>query len=138
MGESKRRRDAAGSSAKVPHEVLDELSRQLIDKGLLIEAGFASLRARAIPPDASPVQLDEMRSAFFAGAQHLFASIMGVLDPDAAEPTEKDMERMGKIDAELRAFINEYQMRQRVLEELARLRLEIAAMAPAEASHAAV
>jgi hypothetical protein len=112
MGEGKRRRDAVGSSAKpgVPPEVLDELARQLIDKGLLIEAGFAALRAQAIPEDAPAVQIEEMRTAFFAGAQHLFASIMGVLDPDA-EPTEKDMERMGKIDAELRAFIEEYQLR---------------------------
>jgi hypothetical protein len=116
MGEGKRRAqqrsEAVGSSAKpgVPPEALDELARQLIDRGLLIEAGFAALRARAIPEDASPVQLDEMRTAFFAGAQHLFGSIMGALDPDA-EPTEQDMERMNKIDAELRAFIEEYQLR---------------------------
>jgi len=51
-----------------------------------------------------------MRNAFFAGAQHLFSSIMTILEPDA-EPTEKDMQRMDLIDKELRAFINDFTLR---------------------------
>lgn len=58
-----------------------------------------------LPPNTSNVQLDEMRKAFFAGAQHLFASIMGILEP-GAEPTEKDLVRMDHIDKELREFVS--------------------------------
>ena len=57
-----------------------------------------------------PEQLHEMRLAFFAGAQHLFASIMSVLDP-GSEPTDADMERMSNIDTELRAFIQDFELR---------------------------
>ena len=78
-----------------------------IDSGKIIELGWLSLRAQTIPPDAPQVHLDAMRGAFFAGAQHLFASIMNTLDPDH-EPTEHDMRRMDGIDKELRAFIDAY------------------------------
>ena len=93
-----------------PRSQLDTLTRHLTKEGKLIEAGFAGLRIAAIAPDALPEQLHEMRLAFFAGAQHLFASIMSVLDP-GSEPTDADMERMSNIDAELRAFIQDFELR---------------------------
>ena len=86
---------------------LQRLERELVDGGKLIEAGFVGLRLAAIPLDASAVQIEEMRNAFFAGAQHLFSSIMTILEPDA-EPTDKDLERMDLIDRELKKFINEF------------------------------
>lgn len=89
---------------------LQRLERELVDKGKLIEAGWIGLRIAAVPPDASKVQLEEMRTAFFAGAQHLFTSIMSILEP-GAEPTEKDLERMDLINKELRAFINDFTIR---------------------------
>lgn len=89
---------------------LERLSRDLTDKGKLIEAGWIGLRIACDLEDAPKVQLQEMRNAFFAGAQHLFSSIMTILEPDA-EPTEKDMERMDLIDKELRAFINDFTIR---------------------------
>ena len=70
---------------------LEKLSRDLIDSGKLIEAGFIGLRIAATAKDAPEIQVHEMRIAFFAGAQHLFGTVMTVLEPDA-EPTEKDME----------------------------------------------
>jgi len=92
-----------------PHvkEVVDKLCRELTDKGKLIEAGWISLKLTTLPADAPQVQLDEMRNAFFAGAQHLFGSITGILEPDA-EPTENDLKRMDLIDKELREFIGEF------------------------------
>jgi len=84
-------------------KVLDEISRKLTDDGKLIEVGWQAMRLLAIPSDASPTQVDEMRKAFFMGAQHLFASIMGILE-EGAEPTEKDMDRMMLIHNELEAF----------------------------------
>jgi hypothetical protein len=83
---------------------LHKLERELVDRGLLIEAGWIGLRIAAISPDASQL---EMRGAFFAGAQHLFASILGVLDGDA-EPTEQDLRRMDMVAKELETFINEF------------------------------
>lgn len=89
---------------------LQRLERELVDKGKLIEAGWIGLRIAAVPLDASAIQLEEMRNAFFAGAQHLFSSIITILEPDA-EPTEKDLARIDQIDAELRAFIQTFELK---------------------------
>ncbi len=89
---------------------LERLSRDLVDRGMLIEAGWVGLRLTAMHPDAPADQLREMRMAFFAGAQHLFGSIMGILEP-GAEPTDKDCARLDLIDAELKTFIADFQMR---------------------------
>lgn len=89
---------------------LERLSKELNDKGKLIEAGWLGLRIACELEDAPAIQLEEMRNAFFAGAQHLFSSIMTILDP-GQEPTDKDMERMDLIDRELRQFINDFTIR---------------------------
>lgn len=91
---------------------LERLSRDLTDNGKLIEAGWIGLRLACFPPngDAPALQLQEMLQAFFAGAQHLFSSIMTILEPDS-EPTDKDLERMDLIDRELKAFINDFTIR---------------------------
>jgi len=94
----------------VSDPILDKLARELTDQGKLIEAGWIGMRAVSVDPSASPTQLSEMRLAFFAGAQHLFASIMGILDP-GAEPTDKDLERMSLIHNELEEFIKDYKLR---------------------------
>ena len=87
-------------------EFLKAMSVTLADQGKLIEAGWFSLMAIAIPADAPPVQVKEMRKAFMAGAQHLFASILSIMDPED-EPTEADLRRMDLINAELKAYVEE-------------------------------
>lgn len=89
---------------------LERLSRELVDKGKLIEAGWLSMRLACDLHDAPADQLREMRMAFFAGAQHLFSSIMTIMEP-GSEPTDKDLERMDLIDRELREFIKDFEMR---------------------------
>lgn len=89
---------------------LERLTRELTDSGKLIEAGWVSLRVATDLIDAPADQLREMRMAFFAGAQHLFGSIMNILDP-GAEPTDKDLARMDLIDKELKRFIQEFELR---------------------------
>lgn len=84
--------------------LVDELTKKLIDEGKLIEAGWTSYDKLVLSSDAPQIQRDECRIAFFAGAQHLLGSIMGMLDP-GTEPTQKDLERMTQIDSELRAFL---------------------------------
>lgn len=97
-------------NAMVDRQVLEQLTRQLANDGKLIEAGWVSLRLHAMPPDASVDQVQAMRMAFMAGAQHLFASMLTFLDGDS-EPTEGDMKRMDLIDTELREFATELKQR---------------------------
>lgn len=87
-------------------KMVDEITAKLTAEGKLIEAGWQGLRILTVPEGAPKVQLKEMRQAFFAGAQHLLASMMTLLDPDA-EPTEQDMERMSLIHAELEQFVDQ-------------------------------
>jgi len=106
MGEQKRR-----EAAMTPRDqVLQRLSRELTDEGRLIEAGWTILQSRMLPPDAPEGQLREMRLAYVAGAQHLWASIMTILEA-GSEATSADLERMSKIDTELEALAQELELR---------------------------
>jgi hypothetical protein len=82
---------------------LERLTKELTNEGKLIEAGWIGLRLAAVPLDAPAVQLHEMRNAFFAGAQHLYTSIMTIMDP-GTEPTDNDLKRMEMIHKELDGF----------------------------------
>lgn len=87
-----------------------EVSKRLSDEGRLIEAGWAAFRWLVLSPNAPEIQINEMRYAYMAGAQHLFSSILGILDP-GQEPTDADMQRMDLIDKELLAFRDEMELR---------------------------
>lgn len=86
---------------------VDEMTKHLVDNGKIIEAGWEGLRLMSIPPDAPQVQITEMRNAFFAGASHLFSSIMNMLDP-GKEATEADTRRLDLISKELAEFIEDF------------------------------
>jgi hypothetical protein len=90
-------------------QFLLRLTKQLADDGKLIEAGWVAMRLHAIPLNAPANQLHEMRLAFMAGAQHLFASMIGMLDPEPTE-TLDDMRRMDLIHKELDAFRGELEL----------------------------
>lgn len=91
-------------------KLAEELTKRFVDDGKLIEAGFAAMRITMIPKDAPEIQVREMRMAFLAGAQHLFGSIMSILEP-GADPTETDLRRMDLINVELEAFTREMKLR---------------------------
>ena len=76
------------------------LTKELTERGKLVEAGFAVFASCVIAKDAPPVQLSEMRLAFMAGAEHVFSSIMNMLD-EGAEPTDADLRRMDLIHKEI-------------------------------------
>ena len=99
------RREAIG-------KIADQIAGRFIDRGKIIEMGFAEMIRQSYPDwQSMPLpQLDDLRCAFFGGAQHLLGSIMGTLDP-GTEPTEQDMRRMELISHELEAFIEEYKQR---------------------------
>lgn len=89
---------------------INKLMKKASDDGRLIEVGWLSLRLASMAPDAPQLQIDEMRNSFFAGAQHLFGSIMNMLEP-GSEPTDADLRRMDLIHHELQAFITIYSMK---------------------------
>lgn len=81
-------------------KIADDLAKELIDKGFLLEAGFEILASMAMPKNASERQVKECKLYFMAGAQHLFASIMQSLEA-GSEPTDTDLRRMENINTEL-------------------------------------
>lgn len=89
---------------KQRRELVERLTREATEKGMIIELGFLGYLERVIPSNAPEIQILESRKAFFAGAKHLLASIMSTLDPEA-EPTEGDLRRMQRIHDELEAFV---------------------------------
>jgi len=86
-------------------QIAEALTRECIDRGQIIEGGWKALELLMLKT-ASDIQRSEMRKAYYFGAQHLWASIMNILEP-GAEPTELDLERMTKINEELNRFIEE-------------------------------
>lgn len=89
-------------------DALNEIAKHLTKQGKLIEAGWIGLQLACISPDAPQIQLDDLRMAFFAGAQHLFGSITNMLDPEG-DVTDADLERMESIHNELLTFIAAYE-----------------------------
>jgi hypothetical protein len=87
-------------------KVLEGLTREAADKAKVIEFGWVVFK-RSIPATASLFYISEMRNAFFAGAQHLFASIMTFLD-SGEDATQADLDRMSRIAKELSDFVDEY------------------------------
>jgi len=73
------------------------------DKGKIIEGGWQAMIIVGNLQDAPEAQLREMRKAYMLGAEHLFTSIMTIMDP-GAEPTERDCKRMDLIHEELEAY----------------------------------
>lgn len=100
---------------KLSEEMLAALTRELVDKGKLVEAGWIGLRLTALSPGMSQGQIVMMRDCFFAGAMHLMSSIMATLDlGDEEEPTDDDLRRMDLIDTELKNFLEDFKKRHRL------------------------
>jgi hypothetical protein len=95
---------------KEVERIATEASKRLADEGKLIEAGWVGYRLAVRSPDAPQIQIDECRMAFMAGSQHLFSSIMNILDP-GEDPSAADLRKMDLIDKELRAFAREIEMK---------------------------
>lgn len=94
----------------VDKALVDKVTRGLMDEGKIIQAGWNGLEMLVVSKDAPPEQRREMRMAFFAGAQHLFSSIIAALEEGDEEPTEPDLRRMDLIHKELEQFAAEFKM----------------------------
>lgn len=95
---------------RVIDEATDMITKAAVDGGRLIEAGFLAMLAVTYPDGVGPRQRDDLRMAFFGGAQHLLGAITSVMDPDA-DITDTDMRRMDLIHRELAEFIQEFAKR---------------------------
>ena len=89
-------------------QFLEQLARKLADGGNLIESGWIAFRA-VFMREASANTLAVTRLAYMSGAQHLFASIMAMLEPGETE-TPADLARMDQINAELTVFAREMEL----------------------------
>lgn len=87
-------------------QFIDLLTKKAMANGEGVLLGWLSFQKFVIPPSAPEVQHREMRKAFYAGAQHLFASILTILSP-GADPTEEDLRYMDGLHKELQAFVDE-------------------------------
>ena len=95
---------------KVPKDLHDTMARELADQGKLLEAGWKVLSSVLLPPDATESQKAEIRAIFMFGAQHVFTSVLAMMDADK-EPTENDLRRMTLLHEELQAFEPEAMLR---------------------------
>lgn len=89
-------------------QIADNLVRELSDRGQIVEGGWRAYELLSGLSEASEPIRREMRNAFFLGAQHTFASVIGMLEP-GTEPTQQDLERMTLLFNELETFKKEIQ-----------------------------
>lgn len=73
----------------------------------IIESAWRDYEAKVLNPHTvGPIQLQETRRAFYAGAQALFGGLVnGVADDD--ETTNEDISMMNSVDAELKQFADD-------------------------------
>jgi len=88
------------------NELIDRITKEWANRGLVIEGGWQAFRLTAIPKNAHEIQLREMKVAYYAGCQHLFACMMSTLD-EQEEPTPEDLRRVELIHKELDRWVNE-------------------------------
>jgi hypothetical protein len=84
----------------------ETLARDWADKGKLVEGGWRAMRQLLLPNMDHLTKEDfeaAARKIFFLGADHVFASIIGMMEP-GQEPTDTDMQRMANLQEEMAAF----------------------------------
>ena len=77
----------------VARESLQNLLQQAKNRGLLIEAGWLACYIASIPKDLSTARIAELRAIFFAGAAHVFESLI--------KPSATDIKQVAMIQSEL-------------------------------------
>jgi hypothetical protein len=70
---------------------------------LLMAEQWDGFSRKVMPADAPQVQRQEMRRAFYAGAQAILHGVIAAFAPES-EPTVEDLQIMADLDNELSAF----------------------------------
>jgi len=89
-------------------EMAAAVAKRLADQGQIIEGGWQAYTLLAGLDKTSQTQQDEMRKAYWHGAQHLFGCIMSLLEA-GQEATENDLRRMTLIHEELERWVAKQQ-----------------------------
>lgn len=97
MGEHKRNDRAVLASA---------IGAAMVDRGKLIEDGFAAFLQFFYPTGVGDAQRRDLRMAWFLASDHLFFGVMGVLSA-GTNVTERDIARMAGVNDELLQFRRE-------------------------------
>jgi hypothetical protein len=84
------------------HALWAAILKEWADKGRVIEGGWQAYVAILLQ-GKTELERSELRTAYFLGAEHLFSSIMQIMD-QGPDPTENDMARMDLIHKELERF----------------------------------
>ena len=87
------------------NEKATEITRQFAEAGKVIEGGWQAYLYLSLSK-CPEIQKMEMRKAFYFGAQHVFFSILTLLEP-GQEATENDMKVIDNIHTELEKFVAE-------------------------------
>jgi predicted component of type VI protein secretion system len=91
----------------------DKVMKAAGNRGTVLGTGFAAYAIVVLAGEAASdddiAKVNEHRIAYYAGAQHLFAALMTIMDADR-EPTEGDMARMSLINDELERFAEEMKL----------------------------
>ena len=96
--------DTMTENQKALKEAAETITRNLSEQGRIIEAGWTGFALMAsIGHRTDPLRAMELRKAFYAGALHLYSSILVILDL-GDEPSEADLRRLDLISKELRDF----------------------------------
>lgn len=67
----------------------------------VIEAGWQDYRRQVVPANAGPIQVEECKRAFYAGAVALFSTLVEGVSPDRDEVTPEDEALMESVAAEI-------------------------------------
>jgi len=72
-------------------------------KRQLMAEQWSEFAGKVLPPNCSTVQSQEMRRAFYAGAQAILFKVIAAFAPET-EPTEADIQMMEDVNQELQDF----------------------------------
>lgn len=98
MGEAKRKRE---SMTPAERAALDA-THKLVNDGKLIAGGFAAY-CMAMEISVDDPMLPRLQHAYMTAAEHLWQSVMSVMDPGPKE-TAADLKRFDLIHAEITAW----------------------------------
>lgn len=90
--------------------IAEQLTKKYASEGRLIEAGWQTYRVLCLRSAVND-SCGDLKEAFQAGAEHVFASMVNMLEADE-EVTDNDLKRMDHLQAEVeliqRAFRLKY------------------------------
>lgn len=92
-------------------EIAQRVTEDLSQEGRLIAGGWRAFEILTGLERAPELQRSEMKLAYYSGAQHLFASIMNILE-EGQEPTEGDLNKVTAIHEELEQWVRQQKAQQ--------------------------